>query len=159
MKKLSNLISLVFLFSTIVGYGQSTINGPPNNNGNEKIIVKQRVMYTNWLIKSLVIEMALYDFSTNNNMKSMYLLEQQALKNNKSAKLFKSNSNALATIDLMESVVIKRFKTKEQALKSTATVHVLPKKYPQMVSAVPFKLSLPIELGNRPKSFGSLLKF
>ncbi|GEM_PF-4086728 len=159
MKNLSNLMTLVCLLSAMVGHGQSTTNSAINNNGGEKVTAKKSVMNANWLIESLVIEMALYDFSKNNNMKSMHLLKQNALKSNKSSKLFRSNNSALATLNLMESVVVKRFSTKEQVLKGTAPIHLILEKYPQVVSAVPPKLSLPMELGNRQKSFGSLLKF
>jgi len=44
-------------------------------------------------------------------------------------------------------------------LKGIAPIHLIAKKYPQVVSAaVPPKFSSLIELGNPPKSFGYLLK-
>lgn len=158
MKKLSNLITLVCLFFAVMSYGQSTINWS-NNNKSEKAISKQGSMNANWLIESLVIEMALYDFSKNNNIESAFLLRSNALKNNDSPQLFRSNKNSLLPLDLKESVFLKRFSTKGQESKGTAPIHLIPEKYPQIVSAVPPKFSFPIELGSRPKSFGPVLKF
>lgn len=146
MKNLSNLISLMCLFFAISSYGQSTINWPTNNR-NEEVTSKQGVMSANWLIESLVIEIAWHDFYKNNNIESAYLLSQSVLKKNKSSKLFEANNNSLATLNLMECVVLKRFHAKGQELKGTAPIHLIPEKYPQEVSAVPPKFFLPTGLG------------
>ena len=157
MKKVSKFFVLVCSLLSIPLLGQHI----------GKITIEQQVEFTqlsavgnpNLLVESIVIEITLADMAQLNEERVNELFTSYDRNNNTEYLVNSEDQNIVLPLFKGELFPIKRLSHMEKQLQSTSPTLLLVDNTPQQVSVVPATLELPINHQNRPKAFGSLLKF
>lgn len=149
------IFKFVFLLTTLIGYSQNNnqllkLDTPPNFSSYKQ---------SNLVIENMLIEFTMLDWKKDNNKKLRSFAQATALlqSKKKSFDLPQKDNITLLFEGRIETFDV--FSNVENRLNGTASIHYMPEKFPQAVSAVPSNLSIVGNQKHRPKSFGALHKF